>query len=426
MAMIRFAMSEIHPANMENSGHIILFGSGRLAFQVGRRLRDRKIPVTHIGSEHFNVAGKSLEESIVEYFRGTLRKANLDAARAVYVLDEEDRYNIQFALIVASLNETVPVLAALFNAELAGHLQSVRPEVVVRNPALAASSALVDCLRAPVTRKIRHRPIPPEAAARSWWSEVHGNSWLYTLASIFLGLLISGTVLFHFTEKLRWIDALYFTVTVMTTTGFGDISLRDSSIAAKLFGIGLMLSAVILASLLFSFIADRLFKKRSEVALGRKRYRLKDHVIVCGLGRTGYQVVKELLRRKEKVLVIEKDPDSRFLEIVRGLGAKVFVGDASIPRVLTDAGVRQACALFSLINDDLHNLEIGLNARALRPDLRLILRIFDREIADLLRDMLDIHFAMSTSAIAADEFVTLLQPAPETKSPKAITAQNQV
>src|SRR5579883_2397259 len=249
MAMIRFATSEyseMHPADMENTGHIILFGSGRLAFQVGRRLRARQFAITHIGSEHFNVAGKSLQTSIVEYFRTTLREANIDSARAVYVLDEEDRYNIQFALIVASLNETVPIMTALFNPELAGHLQSIRPEVVVRNPALAASSALVDCLHAPTTRELRHHPTPLEPARQGWWSEIRGNSWLYTLAATFLSLLACGTTLFHFTERLRWLDALYFTVTVMTTTGFGDISLRDSSILAKLFGIGLMLSAVIL------------------------------------------------------------------------------------------------------------------------------------------------------------------------------------
>jgi len=118
--------------------------------------------------------------------------------------------------------------------------------------------------------------------------------------------------------------------------------------------------------------------------------------------------VQELLRRKESVLVIEKDPENRFLESARSQGAKAFVGDASVSKVLRDAGVQSAGGLFSLINDDLKNLEIGLNARSLRPDLRLILRIFDKEIAEQLRDRFDIHFAMSTSALAAEEFATLL------------------
>ncbi len=107
--------------------------------------------------------------------------------------------------------------------------------------------------------------------------------------------------------------------------------------------------------------------------------------------------------------------DHRFLDQARALGVRTFVGDASLPRVLLDAGVRRACGLFSLIDDDLKNLEIGLNARSLRRDLRLILRIFDPEIATQMRTRLDIHFAFSTSAIAADEFVALLDAEPTAK-----------
>ena len=121
--------------------------------------------------------------------------------------------------------------------------------------------------------------------------------------------------------------------------------------------------------------------------------------------------MSELLHRGEQVLVIENDPDHRFLELARSNGARTFVGDASLPKVLADAGVNRACGLYALIDDDLKNLEIGLNARSLRPDLRVIFRIFDHEIADQIHDRLDIHFAFSTSAIAADEFVALLDAA---------------
>jgi Trk K+ transport system NAD-binding subunit len=131
----------------------------------------------------------------------------------------------------------------------------------------------------------------------------------------------------------------------------------------------------------------------------------------------GYEVVQELVSRKENVLVIEKDPENRFLELVRSQGVKTFVGDASVAKVLRDAGAQNACGLFSLINDDLKNLEIGLNARALRPNLRLILRVFDKEIAEQLRIAFDIHFAMSTSAIAAEEFASLFSSVQRESAP---------
>jgi voltage-gated potassium channel Kch len=394
------------------SGHVILFGSGHLAFQIARKLRDKNVHVAHIGSEHFPHSGKSPgHESVVEYFRRNLQEAGVDRATAVYVLDEEDRHNIQFALIVISLNESIPVVVSLFNAELSGHVLASCKSLIVRNPALVAAHAFVEALRAPVTRTLRYSPAPL-SAPQGRFSKIRGDLWLYGLVLTFFTFLAGGTILFRYTERLSFLDAFYFTVTLMTTTGFGDISLRTSSAFAKLFGAGLMLSAVVLSSLTFSFAVDHLFRKRAEMALGQKRYRLRGHVILCGLGRVGYEVAKELLRRRETVLIIEKDSQNRFLESIRSQGAKIFIGDASIPQVLSDAGVDLASSLMSLINDDLKNLEIGLNARSLRPELRLILRVFDKDMAEQLRDRLDIHFAMSTSAIAAEDLVELIDQKP--------------
>ena len=406
---------------MDPSEPIVLFGSGHLAFQIGRMLRAQGQTVVAVAGTCFREEHASVDgESVLEYCRRTLAESGIDHARAVYVVDREDRFNIQFTLIVLALNETVPVYVALFHEDLAGQLQASRPGLIVRNPALISAGLLADALRAPVTR--RPRPTRAATARRDdSMAEVRRHPWLYALVLVFAGLIAVGTVVFHETHfpdikpdgHLSWLDSFYFTVTVMTTTGFGDISLLNSAPATKLFGAGLMLSAVILASLTFSFIADRLFKKRAEIALGRRRYKLHGHAILCGLGRVGYQVMRELLQRGETVLVIESNPDDRFLELARSLGARTFVGDASLPKVLLDAGVHRACGLLSLIDDDLKNLEIGLNARAQCPDLRVVLRVFDSEIADQMRDRLDIHFALSTSAIAAREFVALLESPPE-------------
>ena len=405
---------------MEPPNPIILFGSGHLEQQIGRRLRAKGHLVVEIAGDSVRGGQTSAqEESIVEHTRRKLMEAGIARARAVYVVDHEDRYNIQFALIVLSMNESAPVFVSLYNQELAGQLQASRSNLVVRNPAMASTGLLVDALHASLDRPAR-REAAPAPAPEERFAEVRRHPWLYVLVLIFAALVLAGTIAFHGMDfpdikpdgHLSWVDSFYFTVTMMTTTGFGDINLLNSSPAAKLFGTALMLSAVILASLTFSFIADRLFKKRAEVALGRRRYRMNGHVILCGFGRVGYHVLRELITRGEKVLVIERDVDHRFLDQARALGARTFVGDASLPRVLLDAGVQRACGLFSLIDDDLKNLEIGLNARSLHRDVRLILRIFDHEIAEQMRSRLDIHFAFSTSAVAAEQFVALLDSDP--------------
>jgi hypothetical protein len=231
---------------------------------------------------------------------------------------------------------------------------------------------------------------------------------VYALVGAFCTLLLAGMIFFHQAAHLSWLDALYSTARVVTTDDFGEVGQRGST-GTKLFGIFVMLSAVALVAITIALIADRMVKRNAEIALGRRRYRLRGHVIVCGLGRLGSQVVEELLRSGEQVLVIEEKPGNRFLETVRARGARVLIGDASLPKNLSDAGVSNALALISVISDDLKNLEIGLNARSLRPDLCLILRIFDTGIAERMREHLDIHFAFSTSSVAAEKFVEMLE-----------------
>lgn len=231
---------DINPIATEPCGHVILFGSGHLASQVGRRLRDKGILVVHLGLQSFSAADKPAEKSAVEQVREVLQQAHVKAASAVYVLDDQDRHNIQIALLVMSLTKTTPIIVSLFNAEIAAQLQASCPQVIAQNPALAATQAFVNALHAPLTRKIRHQPAPAPRAQNRWLLEIREHFRLYGLATAFFLLLITGTIVFHFTENLTWIDAFYFAGTIMTTTGFGDISLRNSSPSIKVFGVALM------------------------------------------------------------------------------------------------------------------------------------------------------------------------------------------
>ena len=96
-------------------------------------------------------------------------------------------------------------------------------------------------------------------------------------------------------------------------------------------------------------------------------------------------------------------------EHLRARGADVYIGDARLPRVLQDVNVTRAKALYSVINDDYANLEIGLNARSFQPDLRLILRIFDDSMSTRIKEHLDIHLTFSMSAIADGQFLEEVQ-----------------
>lgn len=130
------------------------------------------------------------------------------------------------------------------------------------------------------------------------------------------------------------------------------------------------------------------------------------HIVVCGLGHVGYRVTKQLLDFGQEVVAIEKDPQAPFLERVRRLGVPVILGQATDPEILRQAGVERAQAIVIATNNDLVNLEIVLRAREIRPDIHIVLRMFDAELAERMGALLGVRAAFSTSAIAAPAVAT--------------------
>ena len=369
---------------------ILIAGSGHLADRLEALLRSTRA-VARVDAVH---------PGPLAPFEDALERANIRAATALYVVDDRDAANVQFALAALKVRPELTITMALSNAGLVPHLQALHPNLLVINPWEIVTPDIVRALKAPASTAVASAAaLPPDRIRRHTW--MRGSVVLMVLAAAFATLLASATVFFHYSEQLDWITALYFVVTMATTTGFGDITLRTSSVAAKLFGIVTMISAIAFASMFFSLLVDRIVARRTENILGRRRHRLVGHVIVCGLGRVGYHLVERLRAENYPVLVIERDADNQFLATIREKGIPVMIADATVANTLVDAAVDQASAVASVVNDDLVSLEVGLNARAIHPRIRVILRIFDGDTATELRQRLNIHYTISTSAIAA-------------------------
>jgi len=333
-------------------------------------------------------------------FESALSRAAIADASGIYVADDRDAANIQFVLAALKLRPDIRVTMTLSNERLAPHLQRLHPDFVVVNPWEIVVPDIVDALKAPSSAVVESAAaLPPERPRRD--GALRANPLLLTLAATFASLIAVATVFFHFSESLDWITALYFVVTMATTTGFGDISLRSSSALAKVVGMLTMVSAISFVSLFFSLMIDRIVARRTANLLGRRRHQLSGHIVVCGLGRIGYHLVRKLREESYSVLVIEKDADNRFLPAIRESGVPVMIADATLSNTLMDAAVDRASAVASVMQNDLVNLEVGLNARALHPKIRVVLRVFDGETAEELKRRLNIHYAISTSAIAA-------------------------
>lgn len=131
---------------------------------------------------------------------------------------------------------------------------------------------------------------------------------------------------------------------------------------------------------------------------------LTNHIILVGLGKLGYRTYRLLHQLGEPVVVIERNTECQFIDTVRRNGTPLLIGDARRAALLQDANIRDAKSILLAADDDLANLEIALDARKLVPDIRVVLRMFDQNMADKIREGFNIHVAMSQSAISAPAF----------------------
>jgi Trk K+ transport system NAD-binding subunit len=133
---------------------------------------------------------------------------------------------------------------------------------------------------------------------------------------------------------------------------------------------------------------------------------MRDHVIIVGLGRLGYRTWQVLHQLQVRTVVLEVDDKNQFLADVRRQGTPLFLGDARRESLLVDANIADARAIVLATTDDLANLEIALDARKINPRIRVVLRMFDQNMADKVREGFQIPTAMSESAISAPAFAT--------------------
>ena len=127
---------------------------------------------------------------------------------------------------------------------------------------------------------------------------------------------------------------------------------------------------------------------------------LKDHVVICGAGRVGYRVYEQLHKLGVPMVMIEKDESKPFLAEIRAAGVTVLLDDVRAAGTLERANVAKARAIVCATDDDLANLNVALDARKVRPGIRVVMRLFDDDLVEKTRVSFDAQ-AFSTSALAA-------------------------
>lgn len=251
--------------------------------------------------------------------------------------------------------------------------------------------------------------VQPAGAERHLWAVARGM-WLDAprLLRVALLTLVALTalsvVVFHYGLGVSFADAFYFTITTITTTGYGDITPRGSGWVLQLYGCLVMLLGSAGMATLYSLVTDFVVAERFRRVAGGHEIPASGHVIVVGAGNLGFRVLDELRRMGRQAVAVSLSAEEDLIADIRARHA-VVPGDARMDSVLTAASVSTAAAVLAVTGDDAVNLGVGLAAKKLAPRVRTVIRVFDPEFAAKVERGLGLDVALSASAIAAPTFV---------------------
>lgn len=219
-------------------------------------------------------------------------------------------------------------------------------------------------------------------------------------------LVFGASILFALALHLNYAQALYFTVTSVTSIGYSDISLASAAGWVQVAAVIIMVLAVFVIALLTAAVVNALVVERLRGASAGAEV-LTGHVVVCGFGTVGRRVVELLRRAGYDCAVIEQAPTPEMIETARAARLPLITGDVTDPSVLRSAGVSRASAVLAVTSDDVTNLEAGMGARSV-AQVRIVLRLGDDDLAVRAVGRLDSATVLSVFYVAGPVFAAAL------------------
>jgi Trk K+ transport system NAD-binding subunit len=450
--------------------NFIVCGANPMAFRLADELTTRyDVRVTAIlppaGKDVWNHRIRRLAQvEVVDADRldaDAFERAGLAEAAAIGLIESDDGGNIDAALLAQEINPEVRIVIRMFNLPLGERVAKLLNDCVVLSAAEIAAPVFVraalDDSTTPVTiagqrfvatrRDLVKRPEdivlglaiansgsvdpevlpPPESEGRTDIVLSRGaqtppprqappKPHAVTIMAVLIGArfrLVIAVMLLIFlagTVALTWINgdlaqAAYVTIISELTGANAD---PTAPLAAKVTLTLLTIVSIALIPALTAAIVDSTVKARLRAERGGVPAGIAEHVVVVGLGHVGTRVVRNLIELGIRVVAIERDETAQGVQAARELDIPVIIGDASRVEVLNSASVATCRALVVVSTDDMMNLEISLLGKEAKPDLRVVVRIFDGDFARRVRRAFDPIISRSVSYLAAPAFAAAM------------------
>jgi voltage-gated potassium channel len=201
-----------------------------------------------------------------------------------------------------------------------------------------------------------------------------------------VAIIVIGVIGYMVIEGWGFLDAIYMTITTITTVGFREV--HPLSDAGRIFSIFIIIGGVGGALYVLTTVMGYILEGQFGITVGRRRMksriaRLKDHFILCGYGRVGQEIARAFSEEGVPFIIIANNEEH--IAKAEKDGYLYIFGDATSDEVLKEAGTERAHGLVSAVGSDTDNTFITLSARELRPDLFIEARSSSPESESKLR-----------------------------------------
>lgn len=197
----------------------------------------------------------------------------------------------------------------------------------------------------------------------------------FTLLFIIIAAGVSG---YHFIEGMTLFEAFYMTMITISTVGFQEVrplSTAGRGLTILIISGGITIAAYTIGTVVRTFVEGEMKKTFGRRKVEKKISQLSNHYIICGYGRIGSLISKELSEHNQKYVVIENDPAA--IERMEADRILYLPLDATIDGTLMDAGIMNARGIVTAVGSDADNVFIALTAKGLRPDIFILARSSD-------------------------------------------------